>query len=261
VFSKLFVSSFDCFEAFETPHTYPIIATCLEQIWHAPARLSLFFLTRTAMLIRRFPQAACQHSPVLKAAFNSKFIEGETQTYRLKDTTEKPFRYLVQWFYAQRINFSIRLDDSLVSLTPGDTAGAVKELTELILYWRIEHRTLFRLWILADKLLIPAVQNIVMDKLGVMHTVDKLFAVSFVFSVEYVYQNTGGDSPLRQFLVEYLAWHLGPLEYSKLSSCFPKDFLVSLAIAYSTQLPEKARVTRQNAFDIAKFHVTRDVGE
>jgi hypothetical protein len=34
------------------------------------------------------------YSPVLKAAFNSEFIEGKNQTYRLEDTTERALRLL-----------------------------------------------------------------------------------------------------------------------------------------------------------------------
>jgi hypothetical protein len=33
---------------------------------------------------------------VLEAAFNSEFVEGQTQTYRLEDATERAFRLLVQ---------------------------------------------------------------------------------------------------------------------------------------------------------------------
>lgn len=50
---------------------------------------------------------ACHYSPVLRAAFNSSFIEGETQTYDLDDVEEETVRLLVHWIYTQ----SIALDE------------------------------------------------------------------------------------------------------------------------------------------------------
>jgi hypothetical protein len=34
---------------------------------------------------------ACHHSPILNAAFNGNFVEGQTQTYRIEDTSPGPF--------------------------------------------------------------------------------------------------------------------------------------------------------------------------
>lgn len=38
---------------------------------------------------------ACHYSPVFKAAFNSKFTEGETQTYKLEDVGQRTVRLLI----------------------------------------------------------------------------------------------------------------------------------------------------------------------
>ena len=40
-------------------------------------------------------QIACYYSPVFKAAFNSQFKEGETQTYKLSDTGQRAVRLLI----------------------------------------------------------------------------------------------------------------------------------------------------------------------
>jgi hypothetical protein len=53
---------------------------------------------------------ACHHSPVLKAAFNSSFIEGQTQTYRLEDMLPSAFRLLAKWFYSERIDVQLDID-------------------------------------------------------------------------------------------------------------------------------------------------------
>jgi len=54
---------------------------------------------------------ACHHSPVLKAAFNSNFIEEESQTYRLEEISASAFRLLVQWFYNEE--FDVFKEDDL----------------------------------------------------------------------------------------------------------------------------------------------------
>ncbi|KAH7363880.1 hypothetical protein BKA65DRAFT_388657, partial [Rhexocercosporidium sp. MPI-PUGE-AT-0058] len=47
---------------------------------------------------------ACHFSPVLKAAFNSSFLEGQTQVYQLKDTHEGVVTMLVHWLYHQKFS-------------------------------------------------------------------------------------------------------------------------------------------------------------
>lgn len=46
---------------------------------------------------------AIYHSPVLKAAFNSNFIEGKTQEYGLHDINEEVARLLTTWLYTQKV--------------------------------------------------------------------------------------------------------------------------------------------------------------
>jgi BTB/POZ domain len=57
-------------------------------------------------------ERVCYYSPVLNAAFNSTFIEGQTQTYRLEDTSPSAFRLFTQWIYGQKFDL-IQLPDSV----------------------------------------------------------------------------------------------------------------------------------------------------
>ena len=82
---------------------------------------------------------ARHHSPVLRAAFDSKFIEGITKTYRL-DTTERAVRLLVNWMYTEKLDVQ-QLGDNPPA---NDTDAAAHEDFSLV-----------ELWVLADKLLIP----------------------------------------------------------------------------------------------------------
>jgi BTB/POZ domain len=43
---------------------------------------------------------ACRGSAVFEKAFNSAFIEGQTQTYKLEDVTPNTFRFFSEWLYS-----------------------------------------------------------------------------------------------------------------------------------------------------------------
>jgi hypothetical protein len=62
-------------------------------------------------------ESACHYSPPLNAAFNSAFIEGQTQTYRLENTSESVVRMLIQWLYTQKLDI-VQLRNA--SLQPED---------------------------------------------------------------------------------------------------------------------------------------------
>jgi hypothetical protein len=49
-------------------------------------------------------EVVCHHSKVFQAAFNSVFIEGATQSYRLEDVSPAAFKFMMQWLYSQRFN-------------------------------------------------------------------------------------------------------------------------------------------------------------
>ncbi|PVH71450.1 hypothetical protein DL98DRAFT_596956 [Cadophora sp. DSE1049] len=109
------------------------------------------FLTPTEMVTfyTGEDEFACAYSPVLKTAFNSNFIEGQTQTY-LEDIPIEAFRMLIKWFHTQKIE---RFDFADIDTDSADweTRGALAE----------EHSVnLVHLWIVADKLLIARLQNI-----------------------------------------------------------------------------------------------------
>lgn len=46
---------------------------------------------------------AIYHSPALKAAFNSSFVEGQTQEYCLHDINEEVARLFTTWLYTQKV--------------------------------------------------------------------------------------------------------------------------------------------------------------
>jgi hypothetical protein len=57
-------------------------------------------------------QVACYYSPVFKAAFNSRFKEGETQTYKLEEATQRAVRLLIHVSTASLLTKKAMTDDA-----------------------------------------------------------------------------------------------------------------------------------------------------
>jgi len=150
----------------------------------------------------------CQYSPFFDAAFNGNFKEGTSQELDLQDTDPVAFSIFVDWLYTQTITSN-----------PSD----IDVPTELLM--------LVKLWVLADKLLIPRLQNETLaifderrsstGRLG--HGMRSCF---------YVYENTSEGSPLRRYF-SYMASRrmegLGsrPLATDKFR-CYPRDMLIDI---------------------------------
>ncbi|KAK0100251.1 hypothetical protein ONS96_007534 [Cadophora gregata f. sp. sojae] len=148
---------------------------------------------------------ACHYSPVLRAAFNSNSIEGQTQVYHFQNTEEKVVILAVNWLYSQSL-----VVKSLETGESNDTDGTA----------------LIHLWVLADRLLIPRLQNAAMRKLikleaTFLETIDKSH-------LEYIYNNTAKDSSLRLLVL----YQFAPLDdlwvLLKGADVFPKKMLIEL---------------------------------
>lgn len=136
---------------------------------------------------------ACRYSPVLRAAFDSNFIEGQMQAYTLEDTDEETFRLLVQWFYTQRL-------DSLPSDDQFDPKSA--EFEDKV---DAQQTRLTGLWVLADKLLLPKLQNLA------LYAIDRTrikTARSPTHCFDRIWEGTATDSPLRRYMVDICARRL-----------------------------------------------------
>jgi hypothetical protein len=154
---------------------------------------------------------ACHYSPVFKAAFNSDFIEGQSQEYRLDVDEEEIVRLLVEWFYTQTLN-TCQPDEKL------DDAASMEE--DLLLA---------KFWVLADKLLLPQLQNQVLDRLHeVCEAVGRLPLGCF----HYAYSNTPPGSPLRQWCVYRCALLLDENWFADHPDRFPHEILVELIVFF-----------------------------
>jgi hypothetical protein len=168
---------------------------------------------------------ACHSSPVFRAAFNSNFIEGQTQTYRLEDTRERTVSLLVQWIYN---------NDTYVT---DDDVGYVD---------------LVALWILADKLCMPQLQNKVIDKLS-KRTPKSGSQRAMIASLEMIYNQTESKSQLQKFAVEICALHVTPDDIRETPELFPVEFLVD----YADRLYRHFHTAlAKRAFKASAYHVS-----
>jgi hypothetical protein len=92
---------------------------------------------------------------------------------------------------------------------------------------------LAKLWVLADKLLIPSLQN------QVIHKIDAIAAHSsevYTKPMNYVYSNTSANTPLRRLFVLYCTRELGTEEYSVCADDLPKEMLDDVATLFSMNI-------------------------
>ncbi|KAN0122683.1 hypothetical protein V8E51_001009 [Hyaloscypha variabilis] len=147
---------------------------------------------------------ACHYSPVFKAAFNSSFVEGQTQEYRVDEEDEEVIRPLVHWLYTQQLMFT-------------------EPQKRPRLTWmksRERELCLVKLWVLADKILIPQLQNMTLDVLDERRVKSK--AVMDSKCLAYICANTSKDSGLRRWVVHRYAFRLESSSFLKHPERYPK---------------------------------------
>lgn len=182
---------------------------------------------------------ATYHSPVLRAALNSDFIEGQSQAYTFEDDFDREvINLLANWFYTEQIYFGgVKLDSS--------QASDGTQLTEA--------GCIVKLWILADKLLMPRLQNMAMDELSEYILDETTFSPELL---SWVYDNTAPESPLRQYLVFEFTYNHHYVIRSRIHNYFPPEMLSEMFVAlretsYHTGIIEERRENNE----VSLYHV------
>ncbi|KAF7878830.1 hypothetical protein EAF04_000033 [Stromatinia cepivora] len=201
---------------------------------------------------------ACHYSPVLKAAFNSDSIEGQTQVYNFEETKhELTFAYLVQWIYTQKIEILVG-EEGFVDDSPDATEMETNERVKM------DDDALVKLWILADKLLMPECQNYVADRIMARFQHFKIIALE---CLSYVWDNTAGEETRLQrlFIIQSLEakfsrqFLLDNMEY------FPKPLLcILLGSLFSLQARTEEKLGECQELSprtYASFHVPDSSGD
>jgi len=149
---------------------------------------------------------ACKWSPVLRAAFESK--KSPSSTYHFTNIIKSTLYLLKVWLEKQELATSSKAEDSV---------GVANSLIEL--------------WILAEKLKIPSLQNMTIRKIHEFATATKKINTP---KLAYIYENTTDPkSPLRRIFVHLVAFNLRSEAFAELPELFPQEMLIELVTFYS----------------------------
>ncbi len=155
------------------------------------------------------------------------------------NTTESAFRLLIQWLYSETIAINQLKDDYIPK---GDDTEECDE-----------DMSLAQLWVLANRLKIPRLQNYVIEAMYDISERTRMIPAT----IYYVYDNTDNRSSLRAFLVELVASELKCGGLQKNPDQFPRDFLIEFG-EYLLECHKAYHLKPENGqemFGVSKFFV------
>jgi hypothetical protein len=188
---------------------------------------------------------ACYYSPVLNAAFKGPFIEGQTQTYNLEDIDTTAFRMLVHWLYTQNLDLTLEelekppaMGDTVTPTNQPSPKYLAEEEDQIPESVSAHELHLVQLWVIADRLLIPALQNAAIETLVRFWGVNDERIHGFGW-IDYAYEHTQPLSPLRRLAVDtfaYVTEGYAWLKFKDNAHLLPKEFLVDLAVVLNENI-------------------------
>ncbi|TGO11914.1 hypothetical protein BTUL_0098g00170 [Botrytis tulipae] len=172
-------------------------------------------------------------SPYFDAVFNSSFAESATQTLHFAESNREIFAMLIDWVYKKQLNTlaAFELDDrknlhigiGLSTLQGSDLDKYISKSQKTA----FEHTTkLIDLWFLADKVLMPELQNAAIQAIELLRFFTPLQGVPAEISLA-VYDKTPKDSPIRKYLAYTTLRRLHPQSEDK-GKDFHPDMLVDI---------------------------------
>ncbi|KAL5321134.1 hypothetical protein ACEPPN_011946 [Leptodophora sp. 'Broadleaf-Isolate-01'] len=169
---------------------------------------------------------ACHYSPVLEAAFNGNFIEGQTQEYKFYDTGEEAIRLLVHRLYTQKLD-TIALSDPHKKGWSEQRGEAVKTQTQ----------ALIELWVLCERLIIPRLQNVIIHEIQCVTEHTNTIPVS---CFKYIHENNASNSPLRRIYVDQCVTRFSSDDtYTFKPDRYPHEMLLDMVIMFTKILMRK----------------------
>ncbi|KAE8444329.1 hypothetical protein EG329_000639 [Mollisiaceae sp. DMI_Dod_QoI] len=175
----------------------------------------------------------CHYSPYFYAAFHGRFQEGEKQEMKMEDTDPLVFGIFVNWLYTQTIYTE---------------AGELPKCS-----------TLVNLWILADHVLVPRLQNHALVSLDAARVSAKRIPARLF---QRIYENTAPESPLRSYLIDYC---VNTVREIATPESYPSQLLADIVnetrMQMKAQLKSERRSTRWelSTEDLAQYAVDEDV--
>lgn len=188
------------------------------------------FIVGTAPNTKNFTvhkEVACFESPVFDHAFNEDVgsSEHESQTFCLENVTARTFQMLVQWMYSKTLNLrQIRrvreeIDDYTYFVSPdAPVSDAVK---------REEDMTMACLWVLAENLKMPVLQNILIDRIDRITNECHTIPCS---TYHYIYRSTKSESLLRKYTMDSAIRYIDVKTLRDREAEIPRPLLVTLGV-------------------------------
>ena len=130
--------------------------------------------------------------------------------------------FLVLWLYTQKLEpYQLSVEE------PPDMERRSKESLALS-----------NLWVLADKLLIPRLQNLVINSIDkIRHKLNEIATSSA--NLNDIYSNSTPNSPLRRLIEHHCATELDIEWYSEEGDQFPKKMLLDIITYLSSTHPAR----------------------
>lgn len=176
-----------------------------------------------------------------------RFFEGQTQTYIMKHVKPKTFKLFTRWVYSGLLALDVQYEET----ANGPAFTSKNELCNMGFFTK-QTRSVLRLWVLGQELLIPQLQNLVMHYLV---TLTGEPAITLSSEASFVYANTSSPCPLRQLLVKLAAWCVPTLLHEHLSRKYPPEFIMDVMLALHQAVPLSASRNHCNALCAEKFLV------
>lgn len=113
------------------------------------------------------------------------------------------------------------------------------------------------LWVLADKLLVPSLQNTAIDLLNQRRLNDRMSGKLESLFFNWVYTNTSERSMLRSYIVDTCSF--GPLGDLVNVDCYPKELLVGIITVMRREKSSETWKPKEAA--MTWYHVPEDIKE
>ncbi|CAG8950401.1 hypothetical protein HYFRA_00006894 [Hymenoscyphus fraxineus] len=165
---------------------------------------------------------AVHYSPVLKAAFEHQATAAPHPlgiTYQLDEEDKTTTEFLVQWLYTQ--------DIQPAQLKPDATYNSAEILS------------IVKLWLLAERLEMPSLQNAAIKKINDCHTQFRMFNYN---DINYIWSATKEGSLLRLYYID-LMFVISQRCFTKFVKTLEKNVLGDLATACMLRVENKKSYT------------------
>ncbi|OBT48082.1 hypothetical protein VE00_01023 [Pseudogymnoascus sp. WSF 3629] len=180
----------------------------------------------------------CATSPYFKSAFEGKFQEAELGEVTLKHTSVATFEMFNEWLYTDNVTEELCREENMTASQMYDKDKPT-------------YPQMLDVWVLADYLLVPRLQNHIMDKMIARFNNRQIMPI---LDFAYFYKNTQLGSPIRKFMVDLFVWrwYTASDQYLEYAPRIPSEMSTDLLVAFARRL---AKAGENPLNDTGNYHV------